>query len=123
MEYQEKLKAILDSVRPQFEILGTYAFSGDGDETDIVNAFKEVYEGYSKAKELTKEEFGNAEVVLAAGQTWCDPAGGTFGEEDSDMLEAYKLAKSMEMLPPPLMMRLSDFIFKVNHYFIAAQNL
>ena len=123
MEYQERLKEILDSIRPQFEILGTYAFSREGDEVEVVKAFKEVYEGYSKAKELTKAKFGNAEVVLGEGQTLCDPAGGKFGEEDSEMVAAYELAKSMGMLPPPLMMKLSDFIFKMNHYFIAAQNL
>ena len=95
MEYQEKLKEILGGIRLQFEILGTYAFTEEGEDAEVVNAFKEAYEGYSKAKELTKEEFGNAEVELAAGQNWCDPAGGTFGEEDSEMLAAYELAKSM----------------------------
>ena len=123
MEYQEKLKEILDGIRPQFEILGTFAFTGEGDDAEFVNAFKEAYEGYDKARALTKETFGKAKVELEEGQTWCDPTGGTFGEEDSEMLAAYELAKSMGMLPPPLMMRLSDFIFKMNHYFIAAQNL
>ena len=123
MEYQEKLKEILDGIRPQFEILGTFTFTGEGEPEEVVKSFIEAYEGYDKARVLTKETFGNAKVELGEGQTWCDPAGGTFGEEDSEMLAAYELAKSMGTLPPPLMMRLSDFIFKMNHYFIAAQNM
>ena len=123
MEYQEKLKEILDGIRPQFEILGTFAFTGEGEPGVVVKSFIEAYEGYDRARALTKETFGNAKVELEEGQTWCDAAGGTYGEEDCEMLAAYELAKSMGMLPPPLMMRLSDFIFQMNHYFIAAQKL
>ena len=65
MEYQEKLKVILLGIRPQFEIPGTYAFLRRRRWGRGCKLLQSSYEGYSKAKELTKAESGTAEVELA----------------------------------------------------------
>jgi hypothetical protein len=31
MTYNEQIKALIDEVRPQFELLGMYAFHGEGE--------------------------------------------------------------------------------------------
>ena len=50
MEYQEKLKEILDGIRPQFEILGTFAFTGEGEDAEVVNSFKAVMKVIQKRR-------------------------------------------------------------------------
>ena len=122
MNYHEQIKAIIAELMPSFDILGIYAFQGVGDPSSVVKAFVNAYEGYQKARVLTKENFGSSEVDLDEGQTLCDPMGGKFGEDNPQMDAAYHMAKQMGMLPPPLMSMLPDFIMEMNHFFIAAQN-
>ena len=39
MTYNEQIKALIDEVRPQFELLGMYAFHGEGEPEEVTNAF------------------------------------------------------------------------------------
>ena len=123
MKYHEQIKEIIAELMPSFHLLGIYAFQGEGDPSSVVEAFVKTYEGYQKARTLTKEKFGTSEVNLADGQTLCEPECGKFGEDNPQMDAAYHMAKQMGMLPPPLMAMLPDFIMEMNHFFIGAQNL
>jgi hypothetical protein len=59
MTYIEQIKALIDEVRPQFELLGMYAFHGEGEPEEVTNAFVNVADAYMRAKELTQETFGS----------------------------------------------------------------
>ena len=70
MSYKEQIKSIVDSVKPQFEILGPYIFEGSGDSSEITNAFVGLYEAYKKAKELTAETFAQKILNLKKVHMW-----------------------------------------------------
>lgn len=123
MSYQEQLSEILSGIDPAFTILCEYVFQGEGDPSSVATAFVEAYEEYQKARTLTLENFGSAEIDLEEGQTLCNPTGGRFGGDNPQMDAAYHMARQTGMLPPPLMEMLPDFIMDMNHFFIAAKNL
>lgn len=52
MELKEQIKSIVDEIRPQFQVLGNYGFNEVGNLDEVVSSFVDVYEGYTKAKEL-----------------------------------------------------------------------
>ena len=51
MTFKEQIKAIIDSVRPQFDILGLYMFKGAGEPEKVSKSFVSIFEAYQKAKE------------------------------------------------------------------------
>ena len=65
MTYNEQIKALIDEVRPQFGLLGMYAFRGEGETEAVTNAFVQVAEAYLKAKQLTKDTFGSDSLEVA----------------------------------------------------------
>lgn len=75
MTYNEQIKALIDEVRPQFGLLGMYAFRGEGDPEAVTNAFVQVAEAYLKAKQLTQDTFGSDSLEVAPGSTLCAPEG------------------------------------------------
>lgn len=121
MTYNEQIVAIIDEVRPQFEMLGFFAFQGVGEPAEVTNAFVTVAEAYLRAKELTKATFGNAAMELAESSTWCSPEGGVVGVNDDALINAYEFAKTAGFLPPPLFAQVDTFTMQMNHFFIAAQ--
>lgn len=120
MTYIEQIKAIIDEVRPQFELLGMYAFQGEGEPEDVTNAFVKVAGAYVRAKELTQETFGSANLEVADGSMWCGD-GGTVGDDDEELINAYEFASEAGFLPPPLFVKIDQFTMQMNRYFIAAQ--
>lgn len=119
MTYNEQIKAIIDEVRPQFELLGMYAFQGEGEPEEVTNAFVKVAGAYMRAKELTQETFGSDSLEVAPGSTLCTPEENNFN--DDALLNAYEFAKTAGFLPPPLFAQIGDFTMQMNRFFIAAQ--
>ena len=120
MTYIEQIKAIIDEVRPQFELLGMYAFQGEGEPEEVTNAFVKVAGAYMRAKELTHETFGSANLEIADGSMWCGD-GGVVGDDDEELINAYEFASGAGFLPPPLFVKIDQFTMQMNRYFIAAQ--
>ena len=120
MTYHEQLMSILDEVRPQFDILGMYAFQGEGDPEEVTKAFVDAAAAYLKVKQLTKEAFKSPLLELGKGSMLCFD-GGTVGDNDEALINAYEFAQDAGFLPPPLLMWVAEFTFQMNRYFIAAQ--
>lgn len=120
MTYNEQIKAIIDEVRPQFELLGMYAFQGEGEPEEVTNAFVKVAGAYMRAKELTQETFGSAYLKVTDGSMWCGD-GGVVGDDDEELINAYEFASGAGFLPPPLFVKIDQFTMQMNRYFIAAQ--
>ena len=120
MVYNEHIKAIIDEVRPQFDILGMYAFQGEGEPKEVTKAFIEAATAYLKVKQLTEEVFNSPLLELGEGSMLCFD-GGTVGDNDEALINAYEFAKDAGFLPPPLLMQVAEFTFQMNRYFIAAQ--
>jgi hypothetical protein len=120
MTYNEQVKAIIDEVRPHFELLGMYAFQGEGEPEKVTNAFVKVAGAYTRAKELTQETFGSAYLEVADGSMWCGD-GGVVGDDDEELINAYEFASGAGFLPPPLFVKIDQFTMQMNRYFIAAQ--
>ena len=120
MTYNEQIKALIDEVRPQFQLLGMYAFQGEGEPEDVTNAFVKVAGAYVRAKELTQETFGSANLEVADGSMWCGD-GGAVGDDDEELVNAYDFASEAGFLPPPLFAKIDQFTMQMNRYFIAAQ--
>ncbi len=118
MTYNEQIKAIIDEVRPQFELLGMYAFQGEGEPEEVTNAFVNVADAYMRAKELTQETFGSADLKPAEGSMWC---GDGVNDDDEELVNAYDFASEAGFLPPPLFAKIDQFTMQMNRYFIAAQ--
>ena len=121
MEYKNQLKNIIDGIRPQFAILGTYAFRGNGAPPIITNCFITVFEAYQEAKKLIIEDFGKAPVELEFSPTNCSPEGGIVNVDDNQMEAVYTIAKEQGFLPPPMLEMIKEFTLQLNHFFIAAQ--
>ena len=118
MTYSEQIKALIDEVRPQFELLGMYAFQGEGEPEEVTNAFVDVADAYMRAKELTQETFGSADLKPAEGSMWC---GDGVDDNDDELVNAYDFASEAGFLPPPLFVKIDQFTMQMNRYFIAAQ--
>ena len=67
MTFKEQIKAIIDSVRPQFDTLGLYMFQGAGEPEKVTKSFVSIFEAYQKAKELTRQTFGTEGIELQEG--------------------------------------------------------
>ena len=119
MTYNEQIKALIDEVRPQFGLLGMYAFRGEGNPEAVTNAFVQVAEAYLKAKQLTQDTFGSDSLKVAPGSTLCAPEENN--SNDDALLNAYEFAKTAGFLPPPLFAQIGDFTMQMNRFFIAAQ--
>lgn len=118
MTYNEQIKALIDEVRPQFELLGIYAFHGEGEPEEVTNAFVNVADAYMRAKELTQETFGSADLKPEEGSMWC---GDGVNDDDEELVNAYDFAREAGFLPPPLFAKIDQFTMQMNRYFIAAQ--
>ena len=121
MTFKEQIKAIIDSVRPQFDILGLYMFQGAGEPKEVSQSFVYIFEVYKKAKELSRQTFGTDGIELEEGSMWCSPTGGVVDTDDSEMQAAYEIAKDQGVLPPALLDRIFEFGMQMNRFFIAAQ--
>ena len=121
MTFKEQIKAIIDSVRPQFDTLGLYMFQGAGEPEKVTKSFVSIFEAYQKAKELTRQTFGTEDIELQEGSMWCSPIGGVVDTDDSEMQAAYEIAKEQGVLPPQLLEQMYDFGMQMNRFFIAAQ--
>ena len=121
MTFKEQVKAIIDSVRPQFDTLGLYMFQGAGEPEKVTKSFVSIFEAYQKAKELTRQTFGTEDIELQEGSMWCSPIGGIVDTDDSEMQAAYEIAKEQGVLPPQLLDQMFDFGMQMNRFFIAAQ--
>ena len=97
MTYSEQIKALIDEVRPQFELLGMYAFHGEGEPEEVTNAFVDVADAYMRAKELTQETFGSTDLKPEAGSMWC---GDGVDDDDEELVNAYDFASEAGFLPP-----------------------
>jgi hypothetical protein len=97
-----------------------YAVQGEGEPEDVTNAFVKVAGAYVRAKELTQETFGSANLEVADGSMWCGD-GGTVGDDDEELINAYEFASDAGFLPPPLFVKIDQFTMQMNRYFIAAQ--
>lgn len=120
MTYSEQIKAIIDEVKPQFELLGMYAFQGEGEPEEVTNAFVKVAGTYLHAKELTQETFDSANLEVVDGSMW-GREGGAVGDDDEELINAYEFASGAGFLPPPLFVKIDQFTMQMNRYFIAAQ--
>lgn len=118
MTYNEQIKALIDEVRPQFQLLGMYAFHGEGEPEEVTNAFVDVADAYMRAKELTQETFGSADLKPEEGSMWC---GDGVNDDDEELVNAYDFASEAGFLPPPLFAKIDQFTMQMNRYFIAAQ--
>ena len=121
MTFKERIKAIIDSVSPQFDTLGLYMFQGAGEPKEVSQSFVSIFEVYQKAKELTRQTFGTDGIKLEEGSMWCSPTGGVVDTDDSEMQAAYEIAKDQGVLPPALLDRIFEFGMQMNCFFIAAQ--
>ena len=121
MTFKEQIKAIIDSVRPQFDTLGLYMFQGAGEPEKVTKSFVSIFEAYQKAKELTRQTFGTEDIELQEGSMWCSPIGGIVDTDDSEMQAVYEIAKEQGVLPPQLLDQIFDFGMQMNRFFIAAQ--
>jgi len=121
MTFKEQIKAIIDSVRPQFDTLGLYMFQGAGEPEEVTKSFVSIFEAYQKAKELTRQTFGTEDIELQEGSMWCSPIGGVVDTDDSEMQAAYEIAKEQGVLPPQLLEQMYGFGMQMNRFFIAAQ--
>jgi len=92
MTFKEQIKAIIDSVQPQFDTLGLYMFQGAGEPENVSKSFVSIFEAYQKAKELTRQTFGTDCIELQEGSMWCSPIGGVVDTDDSEMQAAYEIA-------------------------------
>ena len=117
MTFKEQIKAIIDSVRPQFDILGLYMFQGAGEPENVSKSFVLIFEAYQKAKELTRQTFGTDGIELQEGSMWCSPIGGVVDTDDSEMQAAYEIAKEQGVLPPQLLDQMFDFGMQMNRFF------
>ncbi len=100
MTFKDQIKAIIDSVQPQFDTLGLYMFQGAGEPENVSKSFVSIFEAYQKAKELTRQTFGTDGIELQEGSMWCSPIGGVVDTDDSEMQAAYEIAKEQGVLPP-----------------------
>lgn len=104
MTYNEQIKALIDEVRPQFELLGIYAFHGEGEPEEVTNAFVNVADAYMRAKELTQETFGSADLKPEEGSMWC---GDGVNDDDEELVNTYDFASeagySNQMANPDVM--------------------
>ena len=121
MTFKEQIKAIIDSVRPQFDTLGLYMFQGAGEPKEVSQSFVSIFEVYQKAKELSRQTFGTDGIELEEGSMWCSPTGGVVDTDDSEMQAAYEIAKDQGVLPPALLHRIFEFGMQIHRFFIAAQ--
>jgi len=121
MEYKDQLKKIIDGIKPQFAVLGTYAFQGIGAPPIITECFITVFEAYQEAKKITIEKYGNSSMELKPDSTKCTPEGGNVFVDDQQMESVYIIAKEQGFLPPPMLELIKDFTFQLNRFFIAAQ--
>ena len=121
MTFKEQIKAIIDSVRPQFDTLGLYMFQGAGEPKEVSQSFLSIFEVYQKEKELSRQTHGTEGIELEEGSMWCSPTGGVVDTDDSEMQAAYEIAKDQGVLPPALLDRIFEFGMQMNRFFIAAQ--
>ena len=121
MTFKEQIKAIIDSVRPQFDTLGLYMFQGAGEPKEVSQSFVSIFEVYQKAKELSRQTFGTDGIELEEGSMWCSPTGGVVDTDDSEMQAAYEIAKDQGVLPPALLDRIFEFGMQMNRLLIEAQ--
>ncbi|MBR4389814.1 MAG: hypothetical protein IKT00_11620 [Prevotella sp.] len=121
MSYNEQIKTIIDAIRPDFDVLGTFAFQGFGDPMAVTSAFVSVFEAYQKAKEETAKTFGSESIEVDDGSMLCTPNGGQIENDDSEMLAVYTIAKEQGFLPPPMLGLIGDFTMQINRFFMAAQ--
>ena len=115
MDLKEQIKSIIDEIRPQFQVLGSYAFSDIGNPDEVVSSFIDVYEGYTKAKKLYVEKCSKLP------QRGCCCRFSVEDIDESELEAAYSIAKAQGFLPPPLMDRMFDFTMHMNSFFLAAQ--
>ncbi len=46
MTFKEQIKAIIDSIHPQFDTLGLYMFQGAGEPEEVSTSFMSIFEAY-----------------------------------------------------------------------------
>ena len=106
LSYKNRIKKIVDGVRPQFETLGMFAFQGAGDPEKVTKCFVDAFEAYQKAMDLTIETFGDDDIDMMA-----------YMQMDA----VYSIAKAQGFLPPPMLQQIGQFTMMMNGFFIEAQ--
>lgn len=112
MDYKQQLMEIIDSVRDDFGVLGTFAFSGQGNVFDVNERFWRVYEAALKAKSLYEDELKKLGRNDMTNTPW----------EEIEGLKAVLMHAG-----PPAMMANSAlygrYTMSLNSFFISAQQL
>lgn len=115
MDLKEQIKSIVDEIRSQFQVLGNYGFNKVGNPDEVVSSFVDVYECYTKAKELYVEKCEERPQRACCRQFAVEEV------DERELAAAYSIAKAQGFLPPPLMERMFDFTMHMNSFFLAAQ--
>lgn len=112
MTYKQQLMEIIDVIRDDFGVLGTFAFSGQGDIFDVNERFWKVYDAALKAKVLC-----DARLKEVGKENWT--------EIPWAEIEGFKTV--LAHAGPPAMMANAGLYAKytmlLNGFFISAQQL
>ena len=110
--YKQQLMEIIDGVREDFGVLGTFAFSGQGNVLDVNERFWRVYEAAKKVRALVDDRIAGTGIQIQ------DPVGW-------DELEGFRMI--LQQAGPPAMMANSglyaNYTMRLNQFFIMAQEL
>lgn len=110
MEYKKELMEIIDGIRPDFDVLGDFAFGGSGDVLQVNERFWRVYDAALKARELVEKEYPKELADL--GFDWAE-------------MEGFRQVVS-NAGPPAAFANASlfgDYTMRLNSFFIFAQQL
>lgn len=119
MSYKETLTAIIDKVREDFEVLGAFAFSGEGSLNDVSKSFEKVFAAAKEARELVSSVLGY--IPDEMGFPGCLETGTDTIDTDWTEIEkflgcgpAYRFANAHLY---------GQYGMQLNHFFIAAQHV
>ena len=110
MAYKEELLGIIDKIRPDFDVLGEFAFGGSGDVLQVNECFWRVYEAALKARELMEKDYPKELAEL---------------NFDWSGMEGFRQVVS-NAGPPAIFANASlfgEYTMKLNSFFIFAQQL
>ena len=112
MEYKEQIKSIIDKVRGDFDILGMFAFMGEGEISEVNDCFWRAYDAAREAVPLVKEQLektgkANPDIV------------------DWDAIEGFR--QVVKQAGPPAITANSglygEYTMQLNQFFIMAQTI
>ncbi len=111
-DYNKKLTEIIDGIRDDFSVLGTFAFTGQGNVFDVNERFWKVYDAALQAKPLVEERMAEKGLQTATSVPW--------GEIDG-------FRAILKQAGPPAMMAnaglFGRYTMQLNQFFIFAQGL